>query len=217
MAELAARWLPESWRNARLDPGRPGATALAIVTTAAAVVTAVGVWAQRPRAEPIDTLPAISVTATADTTTPATPPAELVVSVVGRVTHPGLVRVPEGSRVADVLAAASGALPDTDLTGLNLARRVTDGEQVTVGVPAVPDVAVAAPSAPSAAAPPGPLDLNTATASQLDGLPGIGPVTAERIVEWRNRHGRFTRVEQLREIEGIGERRFAQLRGLVRV
>ena len=226
------RLTPESWRGARIDPGRPGATALAVVAAVAAVVAAVGVWFERPRAEPVPDLPAVTVSA-AETAAPAAPapvpattaaaptapPAPLVVSVSGKVHRPGLVEVPEGARVADVLAAAGGALPGTDLSALNLARRVVDGEQVAVGVPAAPD---AVPIPPPGAAPPvaggapaGKVDLNTATVEQLDALPGVGPVTAQRIVEWRTRHGRFARVEQLREIEGIGERRFAQLRELV--
>jgi competence protein ComEA len=120
-----------------------------------------------------------------------------------------------------VLDAAGGALPGTDLSALNLARRVVDGEQVAVGVPAAPDAApLAIPGAPpsqASGAPTGKVDLNAAAVEQLDALPGVGPVTAQRILEWRTRHGRFTRVEQLREIEGIGERRFAQLRELVMV
>ncbi len=224
------RLAPASWRGARVDPGRPGATALALVAAVAAVVAAVGVWFERPRAEPVPDLPAVTVSAaeTAAPAAPATtaaaptaPPAPLVVSVSGKVHRPGLVEVPAGARVADVLDAAGGALPGTDLSGLNLARRVTDGEQVAVGVPAAPDAAPAAPPrAPAPAtggAPTGKVDLNVATVEQLDALPGVGPVMAQRILEWRARHGRFTRVEQLREIEGIGERRLAQLREMVTV
>ena len=228
------RLAPAAWRGARLDPGRPGATALALVAAVAAVVAAVGVWLERPRAEPVPDLPAVTVSApdadssaaSARTTAaptaaaPTPPPAPLVVSVSGKVRRPGLVEVPEGARVADVLDAAGGALPGTDLSTLNLARRVADGEQVSVGVPAAPDAAPAAPGNPSSAAggaANGKVDLNLATVEQLDALPGIGPVTAQRILEWRSRHGRFTRVEQLREIEGIGERRLAQLREMVTV
>jgi competence protein ComEA len=142
------------------------------------------------------------------------------VAVAGKVARPGLVRVPVGARVADVLEAAGGALPGADLAGVNLARKVSDGEQVAVGVPAAADAA--APTAPATAEAGGaaagtPLDLNAAGVGELDALPGVGPVTAQRIVDWRSRNGRFASVDQLREVEGIGERRLAQLRELVRV
>lgn len=215
-----ARLLPESWRAARIDPGRPGATALALVAALAAVVAAVGVWSERPRAEPVPALPAVTVGDTAAPAASAAPAGPLVVSVSGKVRRPGLVEVPDGSRVADVVKAAGGALPGADLTGLNLARRVTDGEQIAVGVPAAPDApsggAAAAP-APGGPAPGGKIDLNSATAAQLDTLPGMGPVTVQKILDWRTKNGRFARVDQLREIDGIGERRFAQLRELVTV
>jgi len=219
------RLLPERWKGARLDPGRPGATALALVAIGAALVAAVGVWSQRPRAEPVDTLPVVSADAPARTPSPtpaATPtpaPGPLVVSVSGKVRRPGLVEVPAGARVADAVTAAGGPLPGVELSGVNLARKVSDGEQIAVAVPPAPDAAgsAAAGGTPDTGPPVGPLDLNLATADQLDALPGVGPVTAERILEWRVRNGRFTSVEQLREVEGIGERRFSQLRELVRI
>lgn len=241
---LLRRLLPVAWQDARVDPGRPGATALALVAAAAAVVAAVGVWTERPQAEPVGGLPTVVVgegqsaaapTAAPGASPPPAAPGPLIVSVSGKVARPGLVEVPEGGRVADVLAAAGGALPGTDLTGLNLARRVADGEQVAVGVPAAPDAAPGAATGANpgsgstgsgstgsgtgggASGPAAKVDLNAATAEQLDGLPGVGPVTAQRILEWRTRHGRFARVEQLREVEGIGERRFGQLRELVTV
>lgn len=245
---LLDRCWPASWRRVRVDPGRSGATALVLVMIVAAVLAAVGVWLERPQVIPVgefgstpprvepavgpglisgpaDDLVADRAAApiSADTATaPTAPSAPLVVSVSGKVHRPGLVEVPPGARVADALAAAGGALPGTDLSQLNLARRVSDGEQVAVGVQPAPDAAVPGPpeaGQPSAGsgAPPGRLDLNAATVEQLDGLPGVGPVTAQRILDWRNRNGRFARVEQLREIEGIGERRFGQLRELVSV
>lgn len=238
-ARLVAGVVPAAWRGARVDPGRPGATALALVAALAAAVAAAGVWLDRPRSEPVAALPAVVVTSAPDAPAPvagpsaapttAAPSGPLVLSVSGKVARPGLVEVPDGSRVADALDAAGGALPGTDLSTLNLARRVADGEQIAVGVPAAVDAAPAVPADAGAAGgattgegaagvdavATGPIDLNTATQAQLDALPGVGPVTAQRILEWRTRHGRFTRVEQLREIEGIGERRFAQLRELV--
>ena len=112
-------------------------------------------------------------------------------------------------------------MPGTDLAGLNLARKVSDGEQLAVGVPAPAEAGPSGPAGsptPAAAGVPatgGKIDLNRATLPELDGLPGVGPVTAQRILEWRTRNGRFSRIDQLREIEGIGERRFGQLRDLV--
>ena len=233
LARLGERWVPERWRRLRLDPGRPGAVALAVVAAVAAVLAAVGVWRDRPVAEQP---PSLSVAGAAEQpvplaagAAPGRPPgagAPLVVSVAGKVHRPGLVQLPEGARVADAIAKAGGPLRGTDLTPLNLARRVADGEQVLVGLPqpaAGPDAGPAGPLAAGAApgadggppAPGGKIDLNRATAEQLDTLPGVGPVTAQRILDWRARHGRFSSVEQLREIEGIGERRFAQLRDQV--
>ena len=220
MSGVVDRWLPASWRDARIDPGRPGALAVVLVGVVAAVVAAVGVWREVPRAEPVAGLPAL-VTTTAATAAPSTVAAapELVVAVAGKVRRPGLVRVPAGSRVADALEAAGGVLPGADLAGVNLARKVGDGEQVAVGVPPAPDAAAggaAAEGAGAAGPPAAPLDLNMATIEQLDALPGVGPVTAQRIVDWRARNGRFATVDQLREVEGIGERRLGQLRELVR-
>ncbi|MGE3285650.1 MAG: helix-hairpin-helix domain-containing protein [Pseudonocardia sp.] len=208
------RFVPAGAIAARVDPGRPGATALALVAAAAALVAAAGVWLERPRAEPVDALPAVTAGAPIGQSGPA---GSIVVSVTGKVATPGLVTLPDGSRVADAVTAAGGVLAGVDLTGVNLARRLADGEQVVVGA-AAPAGGVPGSAVPEGAGSgPGPIDLNLATAAQLDTLPGVGPVTAERIVEWRTRNGPFRRVEQLREVDGIGERRFAQLRALVTV
>jgi competence protein ComEA len=139
----------------------------------------------------------------------------IVVSVVGRVARPGLVTLTEGARVADALRECGGPIPGADVGTLNIARRLADGEQIYVGVPAPPG---AEPVAGAPAGIPGPgekVDLNSAPLAALDTLPGVGPVTAQRIVDWRTEHGRFDSVEQLREIEGIGPSRFAKLRDLV--
>jgi len=138
----------------------------------------------------------------------------VIVQVVGQVRRPGLVTLPRGSRVADALAAAGGLVRGGSSGGLNLARMVADGEQVVVSPDAVaaPGPAVSDGGAASAV-----VDLNSATASDLDTLPGVGPVMAGRILDWRTAHGRFTSVDQLREVSGIGARTFERLKPHVRV
>lgn len=215
---LVQRWVPEPLRDARWEPGRPGALVLALVAALAAVVAAVGVWWERPVSEPAPVLPLVTATAAKTLSVPSPPGTahEVVISVVGRVAHPGLIRLPEGTRVADALAAVGGALPGTDLMGLNIARRLSDGEQLLVGVAPPPGQPVGGgASAPSDASQT--VDLNAATLEQLDELPGVGTVTAQRILDWRVAHGRFTSVDQLREVSGIGQARLTQLKSRVRV
>ncbi len=141
--------------------------------------------------------------ASAAATAPAT---EVVVAVAGAVVRPGLVRLPTGSRVDDAVRAAGGVVPGSDPGLLNLARKLVDGEQVLVGVEAPPGSVPVEPAAEG-----GPVDLNTATVADLDALPGIGPVLAQRIVDWRTEQGPFASVEQLREVTGIGEAKYADL------
>ncbi|MCL3860578.1 helix-hairpin-helix domain-containing protein [Actinotalea sp. K2] len=144
---------------------------------------------------------------------------DVVVHVVGRVLSPGVVHLPAGSRLADALEAAGGPTPEADLAAVNLARVVTDGEQVHVPAPgeAPPVQQPAAPGAGDQATEAGAaLDLNTADAVQLDVLPGIGPVLAQRIVDWRAQNGPFTSVEELGEVSGIGPRLLEGLRSAVR-
>ncbi|MGX1130626.1 competence protein ComEA [Streptomyces glaucescens] len=163
-----------------------------------------------PRQGPGGALDAPSAAAT------GTPGAEIVVDVSGKVREPGIHRLPAGSRVVDALEAAGGVRPGTDTAGLNRARFLVDGEQVVVGGPAPAQAQPPAGGAAAGTAPTGPLSLNTATVEQLDTLPGVGPVLARHIVDHRTRHGGFRSVEELREVNGIGERRFADLRNLVR-
>lgn len=149
----------------------------------------------------------------------------LVVHVTGAVQRPGVVELRVGDRVADALAAAGGALPDAALVGLNLARPLVDGEQVVVPVegegPAAGEGGEpgAAPGGgePDAHLPDGRLDLNRATAADLEELSGVGPVLASRIVAHREREGPFTEAAQLRQVSGIGEATWASLRDLVGV
>ena len=145
------------------------------------------------------------------------PEGELVVDVAGKVRRPGIAVLPAGSRVVDALQAAGGARRGVDLTPLNLARVLVDGEQILVGVSTPSGVGAAAmPSGPPGA--PQPLvNVNTADQATLETLPGIGPVTAQAIIGWRQAHGGFTAVEELLEVDGIGEATLGRLAPLVTV
>jgi len=142
------------------------------------------------------------------------PGGRIVVDVSGKVRQPGIHRLPAGSRVADALRAAGGAKAGTDLTGLNRARLLMDGEQVVVGgpVPPAPAATGVGTGGPQAA---GPVSLNSATAEQLETLPGVGPVLAQHIIDYRTQHGGFRSIDELTEVNGIGDRRFADLQPLV--
>lgn len=140
----------------------------------------------------------------------ARPP--LVVHVVGAVRRPGLYRLRDGSRVADAVARAGGATSKADLALINLAAPAADGLQIVVPRRAPP---AASGSGAGASASAGPVHLNTATVEQLDALPGVGPVTAQKIVEYREKNGAFTTVDDLDAIPGIGPARLEQLRELV--
>jgi len=136
----------------------------------------------------------------------------LVVDVVGAVARPGLYRLPHGARVADAVEHAGGLTRKADRAAVNLAAPLADGEQVLVSAKG----AVAAGASPGgASATPAPVSLSTATAEQLDALPGVGPVTAQKIVAYREQHGPYTSVEALDAIPGIGPARIADLKGLV--
>jgi competence protein ComEA len=144
------------------------------------------------------------------------PGSTVVVSVVGQVAAPGLVTLPAGSRVADALAAVGGLLPEADPASINAAAVLSDGQQIAVGVPgAMPPPGDGTASAEAGGG--GVLDLNTATVADLDALPGIGPVLAQRIVDHRTAHGPFTSVDQLDDVSGIGPAIFADLVDRVRV
>ncbi|AKS33413.1 ComEA family DNA-binding protein [Mycolicibacterium goodii] len=240
-----SKWLPDTtegqrpaWLTAiRADPGRVGVLALGALGVLAVLITVFVVLRDRPAPVVSANLPPVQMVSSAAPTTEGAPGAAagpVVVSVVGLVHKPGLVTLSSGARIADALTAAGGALDGADLIGLNMARRVADGEQIVVGIaapagqpttmgssvsgPAAGAAGTAEPAASGGAPEPsGPLDLNTATVEQLDALPGIGPVTAEAIVAWRNANGQFAGVDQLGEVDGIGPARLEKLRGLVRV
>jgi competence protein ComEA len=217
--------LPPEGRGARARAVLAGAgrqrVAVALLALAALLGAGV-VWAratprlagQGPVAPADQTLPR----AAPDSPSATGPRDRVAVHVAGRVRRPGLVRLPAGSRVHDAIRAAGGVTSGADLDAVNLARKLTDGEQVRIPGPGDP----APPLPPDAAAPTqgvtpsAPLDLNTATLEQLDALPGVGEVTAGRILAYRSAHP-FTTVDQLLEVPGIGERRFDQLKDLVTV
>ena len=165
----------------------------------------------------------------AGTTTPAAPlpppPAEgagvtglpsgrVVVDVVGAVRQPGLYRLEQGSRIADAVARAGGATRKADLALINLAAPLADGEQVVVPKRGAPGAA-APGAAGSGAVPTGPVHLSTATLEQLDALPGVGPVTAQKILAYCQEHGAFSSVDELDAVPGIGPARMDTLRDLV--
>jgi competence protein ComEA len=146
----------------------------------------------------------------------------VVVDVAGKVRRPGLYRLPPGARVDDAVRSAGGALAGVDLSSLNLAAKVVDGQQIAVGIPGSPGGAAGAAvggSAPgggnAGSAGGGPVDLNTASLEQLETLPGVGPVLAQHILDWRSAHGRFATVGQLNDVPGIGDVKFAALKPLV--
>ncbi|MCA2262499.1 ComEA family DNA-binding protein [Mycobacterium marseillense] len=226
----------------RADPGRAGAIGLAIVAALAVLVTVFTLVRDRPVPVMSAKLPPVEKVSTASPRSSASPTTEpdhpVVVSVVGLVHTPGLVTLAPGARIADALQAAGGAVNGADTIGLNMARQLGDGEQIVVGLAPVPGQptalgsSVASGSAPTSKAPPPRpgsgsgsvkpkpgevVDLNTATIQELDALPGVGPVTAAAIVAWRQANGKFTSVDQLADVEGIGPARLEKLRALVRV
>ena len=237
-AAIVPSWVPDgrvpagrAWLAAvRADPGRAGGFALAAIALLAVLITVFTLARNRPAPVVSADLPPVQMVSTAtpgpsSSTAPGSQP--LIVSVVGLVRQPGLVTLTPHARVSDAVSAAGGPLDGADTLGLNLARQVADGEQIVVGI-AAPSGRPAAlgssvggtpESGPggATAAPSGPVNLNTATAEQLDTLPGVGPVTTAAIVAWRATNGSFTSVEQLAEVDGIGPARLAKLRSLVRV
>lgn len=218
--------LRPSWQ-----PPRLGAAHVAVVAVLVAVGLALAAWwVVEQRAEPIAAAPVAGGSPlvaglpspsdpTADAgASPATQPAgEVTVDVTGKVRRPGIVVLEAGARVVDALEAAGGARPGVDLSGLNLARLLVDGEQVVVGLP-VPTAALPPPSpgAPSGA-PATLVNLNLATEAELDTLPEVGPVTAAAIVAWREQNGGFTSVDELLEVDGIGEVTLEQISPYVTV
>ena len=242
----------------RIDPGRRAAWGVGVAVVLAAVVTGLWLMSSRPAPVPVAArvpqVPGSAVLGSADagsssasgsSQAPAAPGAGVagsapnpsaagvvVIDVAGKVLRPGLYRLPTGSRIDDAIRAAGGARHGVDLSSLNLAAPLADGQQILVGLPGAgvqgPGTGGAgggtstggsggsggSSGTASAAAP---VDLNTASLEQLDTLPGIGPALAQRILDWRGQHGRFTGVDQLNDVSGIGDVKFAELKSLVTV
>lgn len=222
---------------AALNPGRRGVKAIFVVVVVVALAAGGLAWWTRPRAKhvPVTNLGVDLAAAAASSGSSDGGPSpagsavaggSVVVAVTGKVRHPGLVRLPAGARVADAIEAAGGALPGTDLSFVNLARPLNDGELVLVGI--VPSGALGQAGAPldqagAVVGPPvppgsaGKVNINSAGLAELQTLPGIGPVLARRILEYRAKHGRFSLVTDMRKVEGIGDTRFERLKDLVAV
>lgn len=214
--------VPETLRGrVRLGPSQ-----LAVVAVLVAAGLAVTCWwVLRGQPAQVEAPPPVALTSAdplvdaspvaADATATATG-SPVTVDVTGKVRHPGIVVLDPGARVVDALEAAGGARPGVDLSGLNLARLLVDGEQVVVGVPPPSGVAASAAASPGATG--GPLvNLNTATQEQLEALPEVGPVTAQAILAWREENGQFTAVDELLEVDGIGDATLAQVAPYVTV
>lgn len=230
-----------------VDLGRPGLRMLLFLGLVAVLVGGAYAWWSRPSVEPLgpplpagvpSAVPSVAAaphTATSifgvssavapagmfvdrsgQATAPGAPGAQVIVHVTGKVKKPGVITLPFGSRVADAVTAAGGLRAGAAADGLNLARRLTDGEQIIVGATGRPGsqiLPMPEPDPVTGAV----VDLNTATSSQLETLPGVGEVLARRIIDFRQTHAGFRAVDQLRQVTGIGERKFADLRDKVRV
>jgi competence protein ComEA len=215
-------------RRLRVGGLQLGPVHLAVVAVVAALAVGLAAWwAVRDQARAVPVAPAASDAAGAATPLApvvssdsagggpgsSEPGAELVVDVAGKVRRPGIAVLPAGARVVDALEAAGGARRGVDLTALNLARPVVDGEQILVGVAPAAGVAGTLDSpVPGGDAL---VNLNTADEAALDTLPGVGPVTADAILAWRDSNGGFTSVDELLEVDGIGEATLADLAPLV--
>jgi len=167
------------------------------------------------------TLSTPTQTAVSGTPSPSKRASKIVVHVLGAVRRPGLVRLPESSRVQDAIDAAGGMTHRADPGELNLAQLLNDGQQVVIGTSRDPAGEVrdqpGSAGTASGGSPTGAVDLNRADQSQLEQLPGVGPVTAQAMLTWRQQHGRFNRIEELQEVDGIGPKTYAQIAPHVRV
>jgi len=221
------------WLQDRLPPPLQGRvqlgaghlTVIAVVVAASLAVTSwwvlrSGAGTTVPQVAPVSATtggaplvtPQLTPSVVAATSSPSAS-ATIVVDVAGKVRRPGIATLPAGARVVDAIEAAGGVRTGVSLHSLNLARVLVDGEQVVVGVPAPAGVAASAASAPQAAggAPAPMVNINTAGQSELETLPGVGPVTAAAILQWRTENGAFSSVDELLEVSGIGDATLAEM------
>lgn len=203
--------LPGSWRD-RIRLSAAHLSLAALLIAAALAITAWAVLKSAPSATPV---PVAHLAVRSPSPAPsaprgsAAPGVVLVIDVAGKVHRPGIVTLPAGSRVIDAVRRAGGPRRGVDLSSLNLARLVVDGEQILVGGAGAAPVSSAGPS--TATGPATLVNLNTAAADALEALPGVGPVTAQKIVAWRTAHGAFTAINDLLQIGGIGPKKLAEL------
>ena len=209
----------------RVAPAGRATLGIGVAAVLAALAMTVWLLTGRPHAAavagPSVGGPAASPSAAASPSSRPVAASEVVVDVVGKVRHPGLYRLPTGARVQDAVLAAGGVLPGVALDAVNLAARLVDGQQIAIGVAGSAQAGAGAlgPGAGSGTGPgpPSPLNLNTATLEQLETLPGVGPVLAQRVLAWRSAHGGFASVTQLDDVPGVGASKFAALKVLVTV
>jgi len=178
------------------------------IVIAVVLLTAGLVWLNRPTPVSVPEVasPGIPISTNSNSPVPVQGIDQIVVDVKGDVLTPGLVTLPAGARVADAIAAAGGIGPNANVTSLNLAERLSDGQMVIIGN---------SQSQPASSDPR--INLNLATESELDSLPGVGPVMAGRIIAWRETNHKFHSIEELQEVPGIGPKVFANLKSLVRI
>jgi competence protein ComEA len=183
---------------------------LALLAVLAAGLAVGGYIVLRPAPRPPGDFHAAVETAADE---PSQEAGELTVHVAGAVVHPGVVRLAPGDRVMDAVAAAGGPLPEADLEGLNLAQTVQDGQKITVPRQGEADT----PASPGSKGEGGKININTAGLQELEELPGIGPALAERIIAYREKQGGFHSVEELKQVSGIGDKKFEEIRDLVEI
>jgi competence protein ComEA len=226
LGDLARAWVMDRspvWLHGTIERGRFGGLAMGFALVVAVIVVGVVVLqhgsasgsSSEDFAGSSSSAQASPAAPTGGTVTDGTSSTSIVVDVGGRVRKPGLVTLPAGARVADAIAAAGGPLRHKELTTLDLAARVSDGELLLVGVHGAPAASGADGGDSAGTGPPAPVSLSTATIDELETLPGVGPVTAQKIIDWRTAHNGFTSVIQLQQVSGIGPARYAELSPLV--